>query len=80
MQDTKGAVGYVDYSDAVATELRFAAVANKAGDYVAPTLGPAIVGTLLGQTPPTNAPRTTSPAASADTPRHATRPTRWSGG
>ena len=38
VQDTKGAIGYVDYSDAVATELRFAAVANKAGNYIAPTL------------------------------------------
>jgi phosphate transport system substrate-binding protein len=38
VQDTKGAIGYVDYSDAVATELRFAAVQNKAGVFVAPTL------------------------------------------
>lgn len=38
VSDTKGAIGYADYSDAVATELRFAAVKNAAGRYVAPTL------------------------------------------
>jgi phosphate transport system substrate-binding protein len=38
VQDTKGAIGYIDYSDAVATELRFAAIANRTGAFVAPTL------------------------------------------
>ncbi len=41
VQDTKGAVGYVDYSDAVATEMKFAAVANKTGAYITPTLASA---------------------------------------
>ena len=35
---TKGAIGYVDYSDAVAAKLKFAAVMNKAGKYIAPTI------------------------------------------
>ena len=34
---TKGAIGYVDLSDAVAAKLKFATVKNKAGKYVAPT-------------------------------------------
>jgi phosphate transport system substrate-binding protein len=38
VQETRGAIGYVDYSDAVATELRLAAVQNRAGVYVEPTL------------------------------------------
>ena len=37
IKDTKGAIGYVDYSDAKATGLKFAAVKNKAGKYVEPT-------------------------------------------
>jgi phosphate transport system substrate-binding protein len=38
VKDTRGAIGYVDYSDAKATGLRFASVRNKAGRFVAPTL------------------------------------------
>ncbi len=33
-----GAIGYVDYSDAVAAKLSFASIKNSAGDFVAPTL------------------------------------------
>ncbi len=35
---TEGAIGYVDLSDAKATDLSFAAVKNKAGNFVEPTL------------------------------------------
>jgi phosphate transport system substrate-binding protein len=35
---TEGAIGYVDYSDAKATGLTFAAIKNKDGRYVAPSL------------------------------------------
>jgi phosphate transport system substrate-binding protein len=35
---TPGAVGYVDYSDAVASKLSFASIKNKDGKFVAPTL------------------------------------------
>jgi phosphate transport system substrate-binding protein len=35
---TEGAIGYVDLSDAVANDLQFAAVENKAGQFVEPTL------------------------------------------
>jgi phosphate transport system substrate-binding protein len=35
---TDGAIGYVDYSDAVAADLTFASIKNSAGKYVAPTL------------------------------------------
>ena len=38
VKDTKGAIGYVDYSDAKASGLKFALVKNKAGKYVAATL------------------------------------------
>jgi phosphate transport system substrate-binding protein len=38
VKDTKGGIGYVDYSDAKATGLKTAAVKNKAGKFVAPTL------------------------------------------
>ena len=37
VKDTNGAVGYVDYSDAVAAGLKFAAIKNKAGEFQAPT-------------------------------------------
>jgi len=33
-----GAIGYVDYSDAVASNLKFASIKNSAGTYIAPTL------------------------------------------
>lgn len=36
--DNKGAIGYVDLSDATAAKLKFAAVKNKAGKFVEPTL------------------------------------------
>ena len=35
---TNGAIGYIDYSDAKASGLKFASVKNAAGKYVAPTL------------------------------------------
>ena len=35
---TNGAIGYIDYSDAKASTLKFASIKNKAGKYVAPTL------------------------------------------
>jgi phosphate transport system substrate-binding protein len=38
VKDTKGAIGYVDYSDAKATGLKFASLKNKAGKYVAASL------------------------------------------
>lgn len=38
VKNTEGAVGYVDYSDAKATGLQTAAVKNKDGEYVEPTL------------------------------------------
>ena len=38
IKDTPGSIGYVDYSDAVATKLRTAAIRNKAGNYVKPSL------------------------------------------
>ena len=34
---TDGAIGYVDYSDAVAAKLQFASVKNKSGEYIAPS-------------------------------------------
>lgn len=38
IKDNKGAIGYVDLSDAKATGLKFASVKNKAGKFVEPTL------------------------------------------
>jgi phosphate transport system substrate-binding protein len=38
IQETPGAVGYVDLSDAHALSLHFAAVKNSGGNYIAPTL------------------------------------------
>jgi phosphate transport system substrate-binding protein len=38
ISSTKGAVGYVDYSDAVDAKLAFAQVSNKAGKFLAPTI------------------------------------------
>lgn len=38
IKDNDGAIGYVDLSDAEATQLTFAAIENKAGEFVAPTL------------------------------------------
>jgi phosphate transport system substrate-binding protein len=35
---TKGAIGYVDYSDAVKAKLTFASIKNKAGEFEAPSL------------------------------------------
>jgi len=35
---TTGAIGYVDYSTAVASKLTFASIKNKSGSYVAPSL------------------------------------------
>lgn len=37
VKDTKGAIGYVDFADATAAGLTFAAVKNANGEYVAPT-------------------------------------------
>jgi phosphate transport system substrate-binding protein len=38
VKDTDGAIGYVDLSDAKASGLTFAAIQNKSGEYVEPTL------------------------------------------
>ena len=38
VKDTDGAVGYVDFSDATASDLTFAAVKNSAGKFIKPTL------------------------------------------
>jgi phosphate transport system substrate-binding protein len=38
VQDTPGSIGYVDYSDAKPAGLTFAAIRNRSGNYVAPTL------------------------------------------
>jgi len=38
VKSTSGAIGYVDYSDAKASELSFASIKNKAGSFVAPSL------------------------------------------
>ncbi len=38
ISQTDGAIGYVDYSDAVAASLTFASIKNSAGKYLAPTL------------------------------------------
>ena len=37
VKTTDGAIGYVDYSDAIAGELTFASIKNSTGKYVAPT-------------------------------------------
>src|ERR1700683_2477929 len=37
VKSTSGAIGYVDYADAKASDLSFASVKNSAGDYVAPS-------------------------------------------
>jgi phosphate transport system substrate-binding protein len=41
VKDTDGAVGYVDFSDAKASDLTFASVENSAGKFVKPSLGAA---------------------------------------
>ncbi len=41
IHSTPGAIGYVDYSDAKATNLTFASIKNEAGDYVAPSVAAA---------------------------------------
>ena len=38
IQATTGAIGYVDYADAMASKLSFASIKNKAGTFEAPTL------------------------------------------
>jgi phosphate transport system substrate-binding protein len=38
IKNTPGAIGYVDYSDAKASNLATASIENKAGDYVAPSI------------------------------------------
>jgi phosphate transport system substrate-binding protein len=38
VKGTEGAIGYVDYSDAKASSLKFAAIKNKDGQYVAPSI------------------------------------------
>ena len=38
IQSTTGAIGYVDFSDAVASKLTFASIKNKSGTFVAPSL------------------------------------------
>jgi phosphate transport system substrate-binding protein len=41
VKDTDGAIGYVDFSDAVAAELTYASIKNPAGKFVKPTLASA---------------------------------------
>ncbi len=41
IKSTPGAIGYVDYADAKASALVFAAIKNKAGDYVVPSVSAA---------------------------------------
>ena len=41
IKSTPGAVGYVDYADAKASNLTFASIKNKAGNYVAPSVSAA---------------------------------------
>jgi phosphate transport system substrate-binding protein len=41
VKDTDGAIGYVDFSDAVASDLTFASVANSTGKFIKPTLAAA---------------------------------------
>jgi phosphate transport system substrate-binding protein len=50
VSSTKGAIGYVDFADAKAANLAFAAIKNQAGDYEAPTLKAASAA-LAGATP-----------------------------
>jgi phosphate transport system substrate-binding protein len=38
IKSTNGAIGYVDFSDAKASDLKFASIKNKSGDFVAPSL------------------------------------------
>jgi phosphate transport system substrate-binding protein len=38
IKSTNGAIGYVDFSDAKASGLKFASIKNKSGDFVAPSL------------------------------------------
>jgi phosphate transport system substrate-binding protein len=49
IEQTEGAVGYVDYSDAQAIGLKYAKVKNASGKYVAPTTGSASAA-LVGAT------------------------------
>jgi phosphate transport system substrate-binding protein len=39
VSSTDGAIGYVDFSDALAAKLKFASIKNSSGSFVAPTLG-----------------------------------------
>ena len=39
IKDTPGAIGYVDFSDALATKLRTASIRNRDGNYIAPSVG-----------------------------------------
>ncbi len=50
VKSTNGAIGYVDFSDAKAAGLKFAAIKNKSGKYVVPTLAgasAAVAGTTI---------------------------------
>lgn len=38
IKDTPGSIGYVDYADATATRMRTAAIRNRSGNFVAPSL------------------------------------------
>lgn len=51
IQQTDGAIGYVDFSDAQASKLTFASIKNKGGSYVEPTLegaSAALAGASIG--------------------------------
>ncbi|MGE0879100.1 MAG: phosphate ABC transporter substrate-binding protein PstS [Acidimicrobiia bacterium] len=49
VKSTKGAIGYIDLSDAKASGLKFASIKNKAGKFVAPTLD-GVTAALAGST------------------------------
>jgi phosphate transport system substrate-binding protein len=51
IKQSDGAIGYVDYSDAVAAGLTFASIKNKNGEFVAPTLDGATKAVAGGSVP-----------------------------
>jgi phosphate transport system substrate-binding protein len=53
VKSTAGAIGYVDYADAKASDLSFASVENSSGDYIAPSPSSASAA-AAGVTPASN--------------------------
>ena len=59
----RGAIGYVDFSDATASKLTFASIKNKAGEFVAPTsTAPPAAGAAPPSSPTSPTTRSTRPA------------------